>query len=231
MSDTILITGANRGLGLEFTRQYAYLGWEVIACCRDPDNAVELGQLAASSELVQVHELDVVRPDHIERLSDSLRGRPLEIVLNNAGTYGQSDARFGHTDPQRWLDAFAVNSVGPIKIAEALLENVRAGKRKVIASMSSKMGSIADNYSGGSYVYRSSKAALNMAMRSAALDLRPEQVVVVLLHPGWVLTDMGGPNAEITVEESVRHLRRILDGLRLEDSGSFFDIDGSIIPW
>lgn len=231
MSETILITGANRGLGLEFTRQYAYLGWRVVACCRDPDSAVELGQLAESSDLVQVHELDVTRPDQIERLADSLRGQPLEILLNNAGTYGQSDARFGNTDPNRWLDAFAINSVAPLKMAEALLDNVLAGRRKLIASMSSKMGSIADNGSGGSYVYRSSKAALNMAMRSAAIDLRAKGAIVALLHPGWVLTDMGGPNAEITVEESVRKLRRLLDNLKLEDSGGFFDIDGSIIPW
>lgn len=231
MPETILITGANRGLGLEFTRQYASFGWQVVACCRDPDNAVELGQLAASSELVEMMELDVTRPDHIERLAAALDGRPVDILLNNAGTYGQSDARFGNTDPQRWLDAFAVNTVGPVKVTEALLGNVLAGRRKVIATISSKMGSIEDNQSGGSYVYRSSKAALNMAMRSAAIDLRPRGAIVVLLHPGWVLTDMGGPNAEITVEESVRNLRRILDGLSERDSGSFFDVDGSVIPW
>ncbi len=231
MPETILITGANRGLGLEMTRQYAYLGWEVIACCRDPEGAVELTQLADSSELVQVHELDVTRMDHIERLSTALAGKALEILLNNAGSYGQSDARFGNTDPQRWLDAFAVNTIAPMKMAEALLDNVLAGRRKVIASMSSKMGSIEDNGSGGSYVYRSAKAALNMTMRSAAIDLRPRGAIIVLLHPGWVLTDMGGPNAEITVEESVRHIRRILDGLTLADSGGFFDIDGSRIPW
>lgn len=231
MPETILITGANRGLGLELTRQYAYLGWQVVACCRDPENAVELGQLASSTDLVEMMELDVTRPDQIERLAEALAGRPLEILLNNAGTYGQSGASFGNTDPQRWLDAFAVNTVGPMKVTEALLDNVLAGRRKVIASMSSKMGSIADNTSGGSYVYRSTKAALNMVMRSAALDLRARGAIVVLLHPGWVLTDMGGPNAEITVEESVRNLRRILDGLTDEDTGGFFDIDGSIIPW
>lgn len=231
MPDTILITGANRGLGLELTRQYAYLGWEVLACCRDPDSAVELGQLASSSELVTMMELDVTRPDQIERLAAALDGRPIEILLNNAGTYGQSDAEFGNTDPQRWLDAFAVNAVGPFKVMEALLPHVLAGRRKLVASMSSKMGSIADNASGGSYVYRSSKAALNMVMRSAAIDLRERGVTVALLHPGWVLTDMGGPNAEITVEESVRNLRRILDNLTLADSGGFFDIDGSVIPW
>lgn len=231
MPETILITGANRGLGLEFTRQYASLGWQVVACCREPDNAVELGQLAASSELVQVMELDVTRLDHVERLAAALEGRPLDILLNNAGTYGQPDARFGSTDPQRWLDAFAVNTVGPVKVTEALLDNVLAGRRKVIASISSKMGSIEDNRSGGSYVYRSTKTALNMAMRSAAIDLRSRGAIVVLLHPGWVLTDMGGPNAEITVEESVRNLRRILDGLSERDSGSFFDVDGSVIPW
>ena len=231
MTETILITGANRGLGLEFTRQYAYLGWQVVACCRDPDNAVELAQLAGSTDLVQMHELDVTQPEQVKRLATELRGRPLEILLNNAGTYGQADATFGRTDPQRWLEAFAVNTIGPLKMAEALLDNVLAGRRKLIASMSSKMGSIADNSSGGSYVYRSAKTALNMTMRSASIDLHPRGVTVVLLHPGWVLTDMGGPNAEITVEESVRNLRRILENLTLADSGGFFDIDGSTIPW
>lgn len=231
MGETILITGANRGLGLELTRYYAHLGWQVHACCRDPESAVELGQIADSAEVVQVHRLDVTDYDQMAALRATLHGVPIDILLHNAGTYGQEGASFGRTDPQRWLHAFAVNAIGPVKLTEALIDNVAAGERKLVAAMSSKMGSIADNRSGGSYVYRSSKTALNSAMMSAAVDLRSRGICVVLLHPGWVLTDMGGPNAELTVEESVRRLHLILDRVTLADSGTFFDIDGSRIPW
>jgi len=231
MTETILITGANRGLGLELTRSYAHLGWQVHACCRNPEAAVELDQVAQSTEAVRVHRLDLTVQEHMPALRDALAGVPIDILLHNAGTYGQDGAVFGRTDPQRWLQAFAVNTVGPLKLTEALVDNVAASRRKLVAAMSSKMASMADNRSGNSYVYRSSKTALNSAMVSAALDLRSRGICVVLLHPGWVLTEMGGPNAEITVEESVRLLRGILDRVTLADSGAFFDIDGSHIPW
>jgi NAD(P)-dependent dehydrogenase (short-subunit alcohol dehydrogenase family) len=139
--------------------------------------------------------------------------------------------RFGNTDEQRWLDTFATNTIVPIKLGDALVENVAASRRKIIASISSQMGSIADNSSDGHYIYRSSKAALNAVMKSMAIDLKSRGITVVILRPGWVKTDMGGPNAQITVEQSVNGMLSLLERLTPADNESFFDIDGRIIPW
>lgn len=232
MSGTILVTGANRGIGLEFVRQYGEAGWRVHAACRSPENAHELADLASAlSGRINIHPLDVTKAPHIEMLAAVLKEEPIDILLNNAGVYGQDDASFGKTDTAKWLDTFAVNTMAPMKMMEALVDRVAASDRRIIASISSKMGSVADNASGGSYVYRSSKAALNAVMKSAAIDLTPRGVICVILHPGWVRTDMGGADAEITVGESVSGMRAILDRVTAADIGSFFDVDGSIIPW
>ena len=231
MQKTILITGSNRGIGLELTRQYAEAGWHVHACCRHPDHADALNALAQENTQITVHALDVTNNAQIRALAKSLQEQPLDILFNNAGVYGQDDAYFGNTDVDQWLDCFHINSIAPMKMMEAFASNVARSHTKLIATMSSKMGSMADNGSGGSYVYRSSKAAVNAVMKSAAIDLAPRGIKVAILHPGWVLTDMGGPNAEITVQESATNLRKILEGVTLENSGSFFDIDGSVIPW
>ena len=232
MKDKVLVTGANRGIGLEFARQYAETGWRVYACCRQPERAVELGRLAAVSEgRISIHPLDVTNATQIAALPAVLGDQPLDMLINNAGVYGQDDADFGNTDIHAWLHAFHVNAVGPLKVMEALAGHLVQGRRRVIACLSSKMGSMADNRSGGSYVYRSSKAALNAIVVSAAVDLRARGITVVALHPGWVMTDMGGPNAQISVAESVGALRALLDGLTVADSGRFIDLDGSTIPW
>jgi len=232
MADKVLITGANRGIGLELARQYASAGWRVHACCRQPERAVELNRVAAASAgRLSVHPLDVTSPVQIAALPAALGDEPLDLLINNAGIYGQDDASFGNTDVRAWLQAFHVNAIAPLKVMEALVEPVARSGRRVMACVSSKMGSMADNRSGGSYVYRSSKAALNAVVTSAAVDLRHRGVTVVALNPGWVKTDMGGPNAEITVAESVAALRTILDRLRPADSGRFIDVDGTTIPW
>lgn len=232
MTNSILITGANRGIGLELVRQYAEARWRVYAGCRQPESAMDLSRIAAASNgRVSIHPLEVTNPAHIAAMQSVLGQVPLDILLNNAGIYGQDDAEFGKTDVARWLETFRVNTIAPMKLMEALVENVAASERRVMATVSSKMGSLADNGSGGSYVYRSSKAALNAVIKSASVDLEGRGISVVALHPGWVLTDMGGPNAEITTEQSVTRLRGILDQVALADSGSFFDIDGTLIPW
>jgi NAD(P)-dependent dehydrogenase (short-subunit alcohol dehydrogenase family) len=229
--ERVLITGANRGIGLGLAREYAAAGWRVHACCRRPEMARELSRLAAGTEgRVSIHSLDVTNPAQVAALPAILEGEPLDLLVNNAGVYGPEDA-FGSTDRASWLAAFHVNAIAPMQIMEALAAPVARSRRKLMACVSSKMGSMADNRSGGSYAYRSSKAALNAVVASAALDLRPRGITVVALNPGWVKTDMGGPHAEIGVAESAIALRGIFDHLTLADSGRFIDIDGATIPW
>ncbi len=138
---------------------------------------------------------------------------------------------FGEIEERGWLETFRVNTIAPLKIMEAFIDVVAASERKIFASITSRMGSITDNTSGGGYAYRSSKAALNAVAKSAANDLKARGITVVVLHPGWVRTDMGGPNATVSVEESVGKMRQILAEIRLDDSGKFYSFDGSIIPW
>jgi len=231
----ILITGANRGLGLELVRQFSSDGWDVLACCRAPESAAELSRLAAqSSGRVRVIPLDVSRAESIQRLAQNLRGEPIDILFSNAGVYGGSgQAGLGSSvdDSDEWMQVFAVNTIAPLQLVDTLMPNLLLGKQKIIALMSSKMASLADNSSGGSYIYRSSKVALNAVGKSLAVDLAPEGIKVALLHPGWVQTDMGGPNGLIQAKESVLGMRDVLNTLTPEKSGKFFNYDGSELPW
>lgn len=230
---TTLVTGANRGIGLEFARQYAADGWRVLACCRNPEKADALNALAAQHpDTVQIHALDVTAPAQIDRLAKALAIEAIDVLINNAGYYPESDGKgFGHTDCDEWTRAFQINTMAPLKMAEAFVSNVARSQRKIIATLSSKMGSVADNTSGGSYLYRSSKAATNMVVKSLALDLKGQGITAAVFHPGWVLTDMGGPNAMITVEQSVSGLRKVIGQLTPGDSGKFFNYDGVEIAW
>lgn len=228
----ILITGCNKGIGLELVRQYLQEGWRVMATARKPERADELNNLLVNSKgKLTVYKLDVTDKVQRDKLANELAGVPIDILINNAGSWGQAGANFHNTDEQKWLNGFQVNTIAPMQMMQTFVENVGASERRIIANMSSKMGSIDDNGSGGSYVYRSSKAALNMVSKSAAIDLQPLGISVVILHPGWVQTDMGGPHGEINVQQSAQNLRKILSGVTLKDSGTFFDIDGSVIPW
>lgn len=230
---TVLITGANRGIGLEFVRQYAADGWRVFACCRDPEAASVLNDVTARHvDRVTVYPLDVANHKHIEQLSQALAGEAIDVLINNAGVYPpQQGDVFGKTDYDAWAYAFEVNTMAPLKMAEAFIRQVARSHRKVIITLTSKMGSIADNRGGGSYIYRSSKSAVNNVMKSLSIDLSPEQIIAVLLHPGWVRTDMGGPSGLISPEQSVAGMRQVIDRLRFEDSGQFYAYDGQIIPW
>ena len=238
---TVLITGANRGLGLELTRQYAARGWEVIACARRPEAATDLTALAhASGGRVALERLDVTDYKGVDAAARRLAGRPIDVLFNSAGTMGRGSrvgagfpaSRFGEIDYADWEEIFRVNVEGPMKVTEAFVEHVaRSAGRKVVA-LSSVVGSIASNTSGGLYAYRASKAALNACMKSLAIDLgRSHGLVVAMLHPGWVRTDMGGPRADIDAPESVAGLLRVVDGLDAEKSGRFWRYDGSELPW
>lgn len=231
----ILITGANRGIGLELARQYCDEGWEVLACCRSPEKATDLSRLAAgASGRLHILPLDVTQQGAIQRLSQSIKGQAIDLLFNNAGVYGAASQAGGGgsaTDSANWSDVFAVNTIAPLQLVDALIPNLLLGQGKVIALMSSKMSSLSDNTSGGVYMYRSSKAALNAVGKSLAIDLAPQGLKVALLHPGWVRTDMGGPNALISPEESVKGLRDVLARLTLDQSGQLMNYDGTVIPW
>ena len=227
----VLITGASRGIGLEFARSFAADGWWVLAACRHPDRAHELKALAEDSDgAVRVHRLDVTDGLRVAALARELAEEPIDILLNNAGIMGPRTG-FGETDYDEWLPVFAVNTLAPMRLAERFVEHVAGSERKLIVNISSRMGSIEENTSGGNYIYRSSKAALNMVAKGLSLDLAPRGITVVVFHPGWVQTDMGGENALITPAESVVGMRAVIDGLTPKDTGSFHAYDGSGIPW
>jgi NAD(P)-dependent dehydrogenase (short-subunit alcohol dehydrogenase family) len=227
-SGSVLITGAGRGIGLEFARQYAETGWQVHATCREPKSASELLTLPGE---VTVHKLDVTHPKQIGHLQRELEGVPIDLLINNAGVIGPRERSIGNMDYDAWEEVLRINTLAPIRIAEAFLDNVLASDKKLIVSITSVYGSIGSNNSGGSYVYRSSKAALNAAMRSLAIDLQDEGVTVVVFHPGWVRTDMGGPNATVTPQDSVAGMRALIDLLKPSQSGHFYGYDGAEIPW
>jgi NAD(P)-dependent dehydrogenase (short-subunit alcohol dehydrogenase family) len=230
---SVLVTGANRGLGLEFARQYATDGWRVFACCRDPEKAGALKKLAgASGGGITTHAVDVSQGASVRSLAEVLRDEAIDILLNNAGIYGDEDRNdFGKIDYDRWAGTFAVNVMGAMRMVEAFVDNVQSGERKILAFVSSLMGSIADNSSGGAYLYRSSKAALNAMAKSLSLDLKDRGMISVILHPGWVQTDMGGQKAPILPNESIRGMCEVMDRLREKDSGKFFSYAGAELPW
>ena len=226
----LLITGANRGIGLEFVRQYAAAGYRVFACCREPHHAVALTSLAASSgERISLHRLDVSDFRQIEQLAADLHGQAIDLLINNAGIY--PNAAFGSLDYDAWHKAFLINTMAPEKMLECFVEHLAASRLRKVATLSSKMGSIADNGSGGSPLYRSSKAALNMVMKNLAIELKHLGIATCTLHPGWVKTDMGGANALITAEQSVAGMRQVIDRLTAQNSGRFTGYDGQEIPW
>mgnify|MGYP002631105323 CR=1 FL=1 len=224
---TVFITGASRGLGLEFARQYAAEGWRVLATCRAPAQAPALNAVAGD---VTVLALDVADRAAVAGLPALVGEGAIDILINNAGIYGRGQS-LGRIDYAGWENVLRTNVLGPIGVTEALLPNLMRATRARIALMSSKMGSIADNTSGGTYAYRSSKAALNAAGRSLAHDLADKGIAVIALHPGWVRTDMGGAGGLIDAPESVAGLRRVIAGAEMSDSGHFYAYDGAEIPW
>jgi len=226
---TVLITGANRGLGLEFTKQYAQDGWQVLACCRDPESASQLKSLASSKPDIKLLPLDVSDFSQVDKLSKELKGQSIDLLINNAGIY--PDSSWGHINYDDWAQALKINAMAPLKMSEAFLENVTSSQLKKIVTLSSKMGSLDDNTSGGSYIYRTSKTAVNMVMKSLAIDLKPKGIASTVLHPGWVQTDMGGPNGLINTQQSVAGMRKVIDQLTLQNSGRFIAYDGKEIPW
>jgi NAD(P)-dependent dehydrogenase (short-subunit alcohol dehydrogenase family) len=227
-----LITGANRGLGLEFAKQYLADNWKVYAACRDPSSASELRRLADGSRgKLLVLSVDVSDLANVRAAAVELKGRPIDLLLNNAGIGGPRGQTIGNIDYETWARVLDVNTLGPMRVSEAFVDNVARSDRKLIVTITSGMGSISDNSSGGAFAYRTSKAAVNMVMRSLAVDLAPRGITCVVINPGWVRTDMGGPNARLTAAESVTAMRRLIDKLGPAQSGKFFNHDGREYAW
>ena len=223
---TVLVTGANRGIGLEFVKSFAADGWRVHACARNVEKAKEVRALEGD---VVCHKLDVTNGLKVANLARSLAEEPIDILINNAGQRGPKTA-FGETDYDAWASVLLVNTLAPLRLVERFIGHVEKSERKLVVNISSRLGSIAE-CSGDDYIYRSSKAALNMVTKTLSRDLQDRGVTVVSLHPGWVRTDMGGSAAAISPGESVAGIRKVIDGLTAKDSGGFFNFDGTPLEW
>jgi NAD(P)-dependent dehydrogenase (short-subunit alcohol dehydrogenase family) len=221
---TLFVTGANRGLGLEFARQYCHEGWRVIGTVRERAGA---GALEATG--AEIHVLDVTDTAAVRRLAQSLAGESIDLLIANAGVSGPREEEPATLDADAWLRTMRVNSVAPLAVAAAFRAQVARSEQKKMVAISSILGSIGKNTTGGLYCYRASKAALNAAWKSWSLEAK--ELIAIVMHPGWVRTDMGGPNAAIGVEESITGMRKVIAGLKPGDTGRFFAWDGEEYPW
>jgi NAD(P)-dependent dehydrogenase (short-subunit alcohol dehydrogenase family) len=223
----VLVTSSSRGIGLEFVRQYAAEGWEVIAACRDPAGA---GALRAIPGAVTPVALDVTSEESVAAAAGASRA-PVDLLINSAGVIGDVHDGPGRVDYARWAETLDVNAMGPVRVLDAFADRLAASAGRLAVAITSGMGSIGDAGSGSALMYRTSKAALNMAMRARSFDLRPRGITVVVVNPGWVRTDMGGPGATLAVEDSVAAMRRLFAGLTAAQTGSFLNHDGRVYPW
>ena len=228
---SVFVTGSNRGLGLEWCRQYAEAGWRVFATCRHPESADALHDLARIQPLLSVHRLDVTRPESVYAVRAELQNESIDVLVNNAGTYLEKYAPTAELRYDEWRQTLEVNTLSPLRVTEALLELVARSQRRLVVAISSHMGSIAEISAPGDTCYRSSKAALNAAMKGLSIALGEHGIGVLLLHPGWVRTRMGGWDAPLTVAESVTGMRARVDAFSLDMSGRFLRYDGADIPW
>jgi NAD(P)-dependent dehydrogenase (short-subunit alcohol dehydrogenase family) len=229
---SVFITGANRGLGLEFARQYLAIGWRVYATCRAPANAAALQVLEQESRgHLSLHALDARDLTATRALARDLAGHPIDVLLNNGAIWGPRQQTLEHIDYRVWAEVLDIDLMGPFRVLEAFLEHIEASERKTVVMLSSRVASIASYDQGGRYFYRSAKAGLNALVKSLAVDLAPRGIVCIAMSPGWVRTEMGGPDAPLSVTESVTGMRQVIDRLDFSQSGSFLHYDGSIMPW
>jgi NAD(P)-dependent dehydrogenase (short-subunit alcohol dehydrogenase family) len=229
---TVLVTGANRGIGLEFVRQYAEAGDRVIAVCRAPAAAKDLAAIAARAVgRVTVHAADVSDDAAVASLKREVGDQPIDVLVANAGIMGpERQHRADDIDVPGWLQTLSVNTLGPVRTAQAFLPNLKAGQGRKLIAITSGMGSTADT-GGGYFAYRASKAALNNAWRNLAIALKRDAIVCVAMSPGWVKTDMGGAGAQLTPQQSVSAMRRRIDGFTVKDSGRFVGETGGDVAW
>jgi NAD(P)-dependent dehydrogenase (short-subunit alcohol dehydrogenase family) len=192
-----------------------------------PERAGDLKEVAGE---IEIHRCDVTDKTQVASLARALRDEPIDLLINNAGVIGDRGG-LGEIDYEEWLEVLKVNTLAPLRVVEQFLPHLEAGAQKKAVAITSRLGSITENTSGGRYLYRTSKAALNMAMKSLAVDVADKGLVVAVMHPGWVRTDMGGPGGEIGPEESVAGMRRVIEGLTPDDSGKFYNYDGQRFGW
>ena len=229
---TILITGASRGLGLEFSRQLSLQGESVIATCRHPQRASVLQELAKKRQNLSIITLDVIDDQSIARLVEILGDSPIDWLINNAGIAGAQGVTIGNIERENFLNVMNINCLGAIKVCEALLPNLLKGEDKLIINISSYLGSISANQQGGSYAYRASKAALNCVMRSFAIDVATVGINVLVLHPGWVKTELGGPQAKIDAPTSVAEMLKVIEAHKTDSHAEIMrSYDGKTIDW
>lgn len=225
----LFITGANRGIGLEMVKQFAQSNWQISACCRNPATATELSALAQANTDIKLYALDVTDYQAVANLASQLKDTSFDLLINNAGIYGPKGSSLDNLDLEAWRQVFETNTIAPLKLIQAFTPHVAASQGKRVAVLSSKMGSISDNQSGSAYIYRSSKTALNQVIKSLSIDLSPQGIQVIALHPGWVRTEMGGPNGLIDTTESVTGLKNVMTSEI--KTGHFYNYDGSEIAW
>lgn len=231
MSNTVLITGANRGIGLAFVQQYLQAGDEVIACVRDINRVVELQTLIDGSKNASIMQLDVTDEQSVARLIVDLDGKPIDILINNAGTLEDEGQSLSQLPVATFKQVFEVNVIGVFSVVQSLLSNVLASEQKKIVALSSILGSISNTTSKGSYAYRSSKAALNMLCRTISLEVKEQGGIVFLFHPGWVQTDMGGPSATVTAKDSVSGMHQLIAANQCVQENGYFDYRGELLAW
>ena len=225
---TVLITGIGRGLGLEFARQYLADGWKVIGTVRSPQAGQAFADIKGD---LQIHVLDINHHPSVDKLAKELEGVAIDVLINNAGILGTKGILPEDTDYQHWHKVMETNVFAPFKMATAFLPHIMKSDQKKIATVSSKMGSVESILQGGEHVYRSSKSAVNAVMKVIAEEHRDAGLTVIVMHPGWVQTDMGGDAADINAEESITGMKSVIEKVTNADTGKFYNYDGSPLPW
>ena len=227
----VLVTGANRGLGLGFVTNYLEKNVNVVSTTRDLKSSKELLALKERfPDNLEIFELDLLTESAGDSLANFLGERSIDILINNAGI-GSTNQHFQAVSPKPWLEVLKVNLIAPLMVTQSIIDNVKKGVDKKIYFLSSQLGTIGDNTSGGMYIYRSSKAGLNQVVKSLSVDLKPKGITVISLHPGWVKTDMGGPNAPVSIDESIEGMTQVIHTTDIRDTGRFLNYDGKELPW
>jgi NAD(P)-dependent dehydrogenase (short-subunit alcohol dehydrogenase family) len=229
---TVLVTGSNKGIGFELVKEFSANGWDIIACCRKPKKADDLQNLTKNNKNIEIHKLDVEDFAGIDNLAEQLKNRSIDVLINNAGDYGNKDGQyFGNVDYKSWKQTFKINTQAPIKMGEAFITQIEKSGKKILATITSMMGSISLNDNGNEIIYRSTKGAANMALKCAANVLKEKGITVLILHPGWVKTDMGGPDAPVLPVESAKGLFNVITNADINKTGNFITYNGELLPW